>query len=66
MSKESFDLLDGAKIITKELSVELKKMVRFRNIAAHDYREIDLDIVKHIIESKLDIFYEFLKLVNKM
>lgn len=66
VSKESFDLLNNAKIINKELSIELKKMVGFRNIAVHDYRDLDLDIVKHIIESKLDIFYEFLKSVNNM
>lgn len=66
VSKESFDLLNNAKIINKELSIELKKMVGFRNIAVHDYRDLDLDIVKHIIESKLDIFYEFLKSVNNI
>lgn len=63
-SKECFDLLGNAKIINVDLVVELKKMVGFRNIAVHDYRELDLDIVKHIIESKLDVFYEFLKAAN--
>lgn len=36
VSKESFDLLENAKIINKNLAVELKKMVGFRNIAVHD------------------------------
>jgi uncharacterized protein YutE (UPF0331/DUF86 family) len=66
VSKECFDLLGNAKIINKDLVVELKKMVGFRNIAVHDYRELDLDIVKHIIESKLDVFCEFLKAVNNL
>lgn len=65
-SKESFDLLQNAGIISKELSEELKKMVGFRNIAVHDYQELNLDVVKDIIEKRLGIFYEFLKAVNKL
>ncbi len=65
-SKESFDLLQSAKIIKKSLSDELKKMVGFRNIAVHEYQELSLDVVKNVIEQRLCIFDEFLKSVNRL
>lgn len=65
-SKESFDLMQKGNLISEKLSGELKKMVGFRNIAVHDYQELNLDIVKEVIENRLSIFYEFLKAVNKL
>lgn len=65
-SKESFFLLQKSKIIEKKLSDDLKKMVSFRNIAVHDYQELNLDVVKDVIENRLEIFYDFLKAVNKL
>ncbi|MCG8555731.1 MAG: DUF86 domain-containing protein [Proteobacteria bacterium] len=37
-------------------------MVGFRNIAVHDYRKLDLDIVQAIIDKKLDDLLEFTRL----
>lgn len=65
-SKDGFDFLENAKIISKGLSNELKKMVGFRNIAVHDYKKLSLDIVKDVIENRLDLFYEFLKAANSL
>ena len=65
-SKEVFELLEKSKIIRRELSDQFKKMVGFRNIAVHDYQELNLDVVKDVIENRLDLFYEFLKTVNKL
>ncbi|MFQ5456339.1 MAG: DUF86 domain-containing protein [Nitrospirota bacterium] len=65
-SREGFDLLQKVEIISEDLCDELKKMVGFRNIAVHDYQELNLDIIKDIIENRLDIFYEFLKAVNRL
>lgn len=65
-SKEVFELLEKSKIIRRELSDQFKKMVGFRNIAVHDYQELNLDVVKDVIENRLDLFYEFLKTVNQL
>jgi uncharacterized protein YutE (UPF0331/DUF86 family) len=35
------------------------RMVGFRNVAIHDYRRLDLDIVKSIVTSRLDDFLAF-------
>jgi len=37
------------------------RMVGFRNIAVHDYKKLNLDIVKSIIRDDLDVFLNFTK-----
>lgn len=48
--KENFSLMEKAGIIPKVLSEKLQKMVGFRNIAVHDYTEIDVNILRAILE----------------
>lgn len=63
-SREVFDKLVEKKVITKDLAKNLKNMVAFRNIAVHEYKNLDLQIVKKIIEEKLDdTFREFIQAV---
>lgn len=62
-SREAFVLLEQAKLIPTELSHELQAMVGFRNIAIHNYIQLNLDIVKAIIETKLDQFLKFSRLL---
>jgi len=58
-SRDSFDLLTKAKLIDQELSSNLNSMVGFRNIAVHDYQNINLDIVQAIIENRLKDLQKF-------
>jgi len=58
-SRESFDLLFENDLINKALSEKMKAMVGFRNIAVHDYQDINLDIVQQIIETHLVDFEWF-------
>lgn len=58
-SREAFDLLCEADIIEGRLSSRLKAMVGFRNVAVHDYRKLNLEVVKNIIEEHLSDFREF-------
>jgi len=51
--KENFLLLEKAKIIDKQLSQKMQKMVGFRNIAVHDYAALDPAILKSIFENNL-------------
>ncbi|CAC9485195.1 type VII toxin-antitoxin system HepT family RNase toxin [Bathymodiolus azoricus thioautotrophic gill symbiont] len=58
-SREVFILLNEHKVITKKTSENMQKMVGFRNIAVHNYQKLNLDIVCHIIQVKLDDFKKF-------
>lgn len=58
-SREAFDLLAAAGELDRDLCDRLKKMVGFRNVAVHDYRALSLDIVRTIIEGRLDDLVTF-------
>lgn len=58
-SREAFDFLHAAGIIDPALCERLKAMVGFRNVAVHDYRKLNLDVVRHILESRLGDFSAF-------
>ncbi len=62
-TRDVFIFLEEGKIISQDLSKRLQKMVGFRNIAVHDYKALNLEIVKSIIEKKLGDFLEYTKLV---
>jgi len=64
-SRDVFDMLAKANIITDDLSIRLQKMVGFRNLAIHEYQKLNLDIVKSIIEINLQDFYEFIEIIIK-
>ncbi len=59
-SRDAFALLAAAGRISSELADSLKKMVGFRNIAVHDYKEIDFNIVKSIIDRGFPDFHELI------
>jgi uncharacterized protein YutE (UPF0331/DUF86 family) len=48
---EAFALLEKAGIIGKELSKSLRGMAGFRNIAVHQYEELDMDILRWVVET---------------
>jgi uncharacterized protein YutE (UPF0331/DUF86 family)/predicted nucleotidyltransferase len=60
-SREAFDLLVTAGLLSVDLANKLKAMVGFRNIAVHDYQSVNLDIVRQIIEKHLTDFKLFTK-----
>jgi uncharacterized protein YutE (UPF0331/DUF86 family) len=53
-SRESFDILLRERLLEPELAENLKRMVGFRNIAVHRYRDLDVDIVRDVIRGRLD------------
>lgn len=57
--KEAFDILEKNNIISKELSKNLKAMVGFRNIAIHEYKQIDEEILQDVIENHLNDLINF-------
>lgn len=58
-SREAFELLEEKGIISEAVAVRLKKMVGFRNLAVHEYQELDLNILESIIENNLEDFLEY-------
>lgn len=58
-SRESFDLLQLADVISEELAQSLKKMVGFINLAIHEYQSLNLDIIESIIRNNLQDFEKF-------
>lgn len=62
---QSFDLLARHKIIDLPTAINLRRMVGFRNIAVHEYQEIDDRILQSIIEHHLDDFEGYYLQVHK-
>ncbi|MUV38239.1 hypothetical protein JNUCC1_02075 [Lentibacillus sp. JNUCC-1] len=64
-SREAFEILFKEAIIDNTLASRMKAMVGFRNIAIHDYQEIDIDILQKIIAEHLQDFEQFTEAVLK-
>jgi uncharacterized protein YutE (UPF0331/DUF86 family) len=64
-SRNAFDLLCENGVIDPVLSERMKAMVGFRNIAVHDYQNINLNILKQIIEKHLNDLKRFSALMLK-
>ena len=63
-SRESFGILMREKILEQGLGDKLQKMVGFRNLAVHRYRDLDMDIVQSVIQRNLDDLLAFAKIVQ--
>lgn len=62
-SRDAFALLERHGIISSSLSQKMKAMVGFRNIAVHDYQELNLTILQKILDNHLTDFTEFTKAI---
>jgi len=60
---QTFDALVETGVIHEKLAMQLKKAVGFRNIAVHNYTEIDWTITHAIARHHLVDFTEFAKAV---
>ena len=59
LGRDAFALLESAGVLAPELAARMKRMVGFRNVAIHEYRQIDLGIVRSIVHERLDDFLDF-------
>ena len=55
-SRDAFSMLAEAGRLDPVLAGRMAKMVGFRNVAVHDYRSLNLGIVKSIVTERLDDF----------
>ncbi|WP_349665588.1 type VII toxin-antitoxin system HepT family RNase toxin [Echinimonas agarilytica] len=65
-SRDSFELLSKANLLPVELSQNLQKMVGLRNVAVHDYQTLNLAIVKHVVENRLNDFEDFCNVMKSI
>ena len=59
-SREAFELLGQAGILTAETATAMKNMVGFRNIAVHSYQQLQRPILEAILQNHLTDFDGFL------
>jgi uncharacterized protein YutE (UPF0331/DUF86 family) len=64
-SPDSFQLLHSAGYISSSVAINLKKMIGLRNIAVHDYKELNLAIVVAVVNNHLVDFELFSKEIKK-
>jgi uncharacterized protein YutE (UPF0331/DUF86 family) len=64
-SRELFDLLERAGWIAPPLAATLRHMVGFRNVLVHGYDDVDLAIVRDVVEHKLDDLLDFVAIVRR-
>lgn len=62
-SADAFESLRKALIIPKELCRSLKAMTGFRNVAIHEYQELDLEILHYIAHEG---FRDFIRLCTAL
>jgi len=63
---ESFRILNEEGVLTAGLTDRLARMTGFRNIIAHDYGEIDYDIVYSILQDGLGDIEAFLEEISAL
>lgn len=59
--KEAFIKLEENKLISKQVSTNMQKMIGFRNIAIHEYKQIEEEILADVIENHLTDLIDFTK-----
>lgn len=61
--REAFTLLEQNNIIDSQMLRNMQGMVGFRNIAVHDYKEIDENILQDVIENHLGDLLDFARII---
>ncbi len=65
-SRESFGILVREGIIDADLGARLQRMVGFRNLAVHRYRELDIRIVEAVIAKDLGDLLKFAESIRPL
>ena len=64
--REHFELLEQSNIISTSMASKMKAMAGFRNIAIHDYRKIDKNILKSILTNNLaDLEHFYMEVMDR-
>lgn len=63
--KGAFTILQENNIINEKTAKQMQGMIGFRNIAVHEYQELDLNILKNILDEHLEELREFAREILK-
>lgn len=63
-AREGFALLERDGLLRADLSSRLQRMIGFRNIAVHQYQDLDMRIVESVIRNNLDDLLEFAEIIR--
>lgn len=63
-SADAFVLMEHAGLIDRELSKSMVAMTGFRNVAVHEYQELDRELVRAILSSEWRFLVAFCKSVG--
>jgi uncharacterized protein YutE (UPF0331/DUF86 family) len=64
-SRELFDLLEHAGRIPADLATSLRQMTGFRNVLVHGYDDVDLSVVRDVLEHRLVDLERFIAIVRQ-
>lgn len=64
-SRELFDLLERNGWVDGALGATLRRMVGFRNVLVHGYDDVDLAVVRDILEHHLDDLLRFVTRIRE-
>lgn len=64
--RDAFKLLEENRIIDKDMSKNMQNMIAFRNIAVHDYKDIDDEILQDVIEKHLEDLLQFARVILQL
>ena len=63
-SRDAFELLEKAGLLSAKTSAAMRNMVGFRNIAVHSYQELQRPILEAILDRHLTDFERFTNELN--
>lgn len=55
-SADAFSLLERERLLSPRLADRMRRMVGFRNVAVHEYRQLDPAVVRTVVEHRLGDF----------
>jgi len=58
-NRELFALLTKAGWLSPDLGSKLEEMTGFRNVLVHEYASVDLEIVRDVVQNRLDDLLQF-------
>ncbi len=64
-NRDVFRLLERAGIVPEHLGTRLEQMAGFRNVVVHLYQEVDLRIVRDVVENHLDDLLQFATVIRR-
>lgn len=63
--RDSFNILHRLGVLDQASSIRMQRMVGLRNVAVHDYQELNMDIVISVLDHHLSDFEDYVSTLLK-